>query len=191
MPFGRADIPDALYIQKNSGEWLPIGFDVLPVSRCGTGLKDVADGEMLYGRDGGFARLEKPGDDTFLQFADGKPMWAAVSTLASHGYARVKTGSYVGNGTSRTISLPVVPKLLVIQMEDDYDQNECVLQQGVRRGESVQIYDAGEYKSYRSGFQLSGNTLKTFIAYGNNLPANAPHSGYNQSGEIYLWTAIY
>lgn len=193
MPFDRADIPDALYIQKNNGEWLPIGFDVLPASRGGTGLKDIADGEMLYGSGGGYAKLEKPEDTAFLQFANGNPMWAAMSALADFGYARIATGSYVGTGESTYITLPVTPKLLIINTPGKITstgsaeiQSVAVLQQGTSQAQAL----GGNSSPYVAGIQLDGNTLTPYVGYYQSAEEESPIA-WNGNGVTYPWFAIY
>lgn len=194
IPFDRADIPDALYIQKNNGEWLPIGFDVLPVSRGGTGLKDIADGEMLYGIGGGYAKLEKPEDTAFLQFANGNPMWAAMSALADFGYARIATGSYVGDGTERTIVLPVTPKLLIVHSAKNTSYEPgAMFQSGIKHEYTSSGTDAsGAQVDYYAGIILEGNTLRTYYRLRGDRPAvDARAHFYNSTGSTYLWVAIY
>lgn len=189
MPIAENYLPDALYIQKDSGDWWQLGFSTLPVSRGGTGVTEIGDGEMLYGRSGGFAKLEKPADDVMLQFSGGSPVWAAISTLANHGYARITTGSYVGNAEARTITLPVAPKLLVIHPD------AAVLQDGVSQTQTLYgtIFDDGGgmiSESYTAGIRLSGNKLTTYKTGGENLIDAAPKA-WNQNGTTYNWVAIY
>jgi hypothetical protein len=178
IPFEQADIPDALYIQKNNGVWLPIGFDVLPASRGGTGLHGIADGEMLYGSNGGFAKLEKPEHTAFLQFNEGNPVWAAMSAMSEHGYARIATGSYVGNEEVRTIKLPVKPKLLIIHRADNsdfYRENGEMFQDGIKHEYALDGVDAsGSPSQYDAGITLEGSTLRTYYRVRGNSPAVNP-----------------
>lgn len=193
IPFERADIPDALYIQKNNGVWLPIGFDVLPVSRGGTGLQGIADGELLYGSNGGFAKLEKPENTAFLQFNGGNPVWAAMSAMSEYGYARIATGTYVGTGTSSPIILPVTPKLLIINTPGKITsigwaevQSAAVLQQGTSQAQRL----GGDSSPSVAGIQLDGNTLTPYVGYYQSAEEERP-SAWNGNGVTYPWFAIY
>lgn len=194
MPISTVEIPNALYIQKNSGEWFPIVFDVLPVSRGGTGMAEIGDGELLYGKDGGIAKLEKPSDDSFLRFENGNPAWAAMSAFAGSGYARIFTGSYVGNGEERTITLPVEPKLLILHSAKNisYEPGE-MFQSGIRHEYTAHGYDdSGNSVEYYTGITLEGNTLRTDYSLRGDRPAvNASAYFYNGTGVTYRWVAIY
>lgn len=194
IPFERVDISDTLYIQKNNGVWLPIGFDVLPASRGGTGLQGIADGELLYGSNGGFAKLENPENTAFLQFANGSPMWAAISAMSEYGYARIATGSYVGDGTEREIVLPVTPKLLVIHSASNTSYEPgAMFQSGIKHEYTYSGTDAsGAQADYYAGIILEGNTLRTYYTLRGDRPAvDARAHFYNSTGSTYLWVAIY
>ncbi len=191
----KTKIPSALYIQKSSGEWWDIGFEVVPIRRGGTGLTEIGDGELLYGKDGGFARLEKPEELSFLQFQNGNPFWAAMSVMAEHGYARIATGSYVGTGAARTIVLPITPKLLIISTDAPSGrEGDGLFQQGVTRYQTMsgQRNDGSMTEVlYEAGLTLTENTLKTKLGTGADDVENPAHKGWNKSGKTYPWVAIY
>lgn len=193
IPFEEVRVPDALYIQKKSGEWWLFGTDMLPVSRGGTGVAEIGDGELLYGKSGGFARLAAPEDVSILGFSGGAPDWTAVSTLANYGYARIATGSYVGTGEERTIQLPVEPKLLVINEMSGNGYPAAVFQQGTKQVQSLigsVAGSPGSSSSYKAGMELNGNTLTPFVSGAYSIENPTP-GAWNGNGVTYPWFAIY
>jgi hypothetical protein len=183
MPISENHVTDALYIQKDSGAWWQLGFPTLPVSRGGTGMTEVGDGELLYSKNGSIARLGKPANGTILQFSNGSPTWTDMSVIGNSGFARITTGSYVGNAAARTITLPVTPKLLVV--------DGVALQDGVPQTKTLYgtTYEGGR-ETYTAGIRLSGNRLTTYKSGGDHLIDSAPKA-WNESGTTYKWVAIY
>ncbi len=193
-PFTEAVCSREMYVQTAPGVWQRFDQEVLPVSRGGTGLTEIADGELLYGKDGGLAKLEKPEETAFLQFENGNPFWAAMSVLSGHGYARIATGSYVGDATERTIDLPVEPKLLIIHSANNRsDESGVMFQSGIKHEHTNYGYDAsGTQTEYYTGISLNGNKLTTYYRVRGDRPANNPAAHfYNGTGSTYLWVAIY
>lgn len=194
-PFAEAKSGREMYVQAAPGMWQRFDQEVFPVSRGGTGLAEIGAGEILYGKDGGIARLEKPENTAFLQFDNGSPMWAAMETMAEHGYARIATGSYVGDGSERTIVLPVTPKLLVIN-RDIYRSEEpgAMLQNGVEHKHTYTSSDSsGEWTEYYATIALDENKLKTSYSTRGDRPdaVGAGAHYYNGTNSTYLWVAIY
>jgi hypothetical protein len=183
MPISENHVTDALYIQKDSGAWWQLGFPTLPVSRGGTGMTEVGDGELLYSKNGSIARLGKPANGMILQFSNGSPTWTDMSIIGNSGFARITTGSYVGNAEARTITLPVTPKLLVV--------DGVALQDGVPQTKTLYgtTYEGGR-ETYTAGIRLSGNRLTTYKSGGDHLIDAAPKA-WNESGTTYKWVAIY
>lgn len=195
VPFAEAKSGREMYVQTQSGVWQRFDQEVFPVERGGTGLAEIADGDMLYGKDGGFAKLEKPAEAAFLQFDGGNPMWAAMSTLTEWGYARIATGSYVGTGDARTIVLPVTPKLLVInEMRTNYNYYAAgVFQQGTKQAQTrtgTIVDNPNSSSSYNAGMELVGNTLTTFVSGAYSIENPTP-SAWNEKDVTYPWLAIY
>ncbi len=187
VPFDTAEMGRELYVQVQPGIWQLFDREVFPVGRGGTGVSEIGDGEILYGRDGGFAKLEKPGEASILEFRE-TPEWVPVSALAGHGYARVTAGSYVGTGAERTITLPVAPKLLVIESSGV----SSIFLQGSKQYEVVDgTHINGGSAGYSSGFTLTGNTLVSYVSGTGSIQGPHLHSGLNENGKTYPWVAIY
>lgn len=193
VPFAEAESDREMYVQTQPGVWQLFDQEVSPVSRGGTGLTEIGDGDILYGKNGGFARLEKPDEASFLE-SGGTPAWTPIAALADHGFARIATGSYVGTGASRTITLPVTPKLLVISTDDpDEREGDGMFQQGITRYQIM----SGQHKDgsiteilYNAGLTLTGDKLTTVLRYTNNV-LNPAYKGWNKSGVTYPWVAVY
>ncbi len=188
VPFAEAKSGRELYVQTMSGVWQRFDQEVFPINRGGTGLTEIGDGELLYGKDGGLAKLEKPSGDAILQCSGGVPGWAAMSALADHGYARITVGSYEGNAAARTVTLPVTPRLLVV-----HDGSKAaVLQQGTSQTQTLYGTVTGGLSSeaYTAGVKLDGNKLSTYKSGGENLIDPAPKA-WNKNGVTHPWVAIY
>ena len=188
VPFAAMESSREMYVQTAPGVWQLFDQEVLAVSHGGTGVSSIGDGEMLFGKDGGFAKLEKPQNGTFLQFDNGNPAWAAMGALAGHGFARILCGSYEGNAEERTINLPVEPKLLVIHE----GKNAAVLQDGTYQEQSLSAsyIDSMTSGTYTAGVQLNGNKLTTYMK-GYEAFQNPQPKAWNQNSDTYHWVAIY
>lgn len=195
LPLDNYTSPEEVFIQTINGSWWPMSYSVQPVSRGGTGNGAVAYGEMLYGgNDNTMEKLAAAAEDnSFLQFVDGKPTWKPASDAAGNtGIARVVTGAYTGNGSSRTVTLPVTPKLLSISSPSGSkaDNNSygsgvwadrpCTIGQGCSDSESYSVSVENGYSWRSSSVKLSGNSVTI----------NGPYF-CNRSGVTYNWVAIY
>lgn len=187
IPFVTWYEPKKLFLQDNDGQWYQVMHEVSPVERGGTGLGSIADGELIYGADGGFVKLGIPNsENNVLRFMNGKPQWDSRDNLLQEwGALRCKTGSYTGNATVRTIPLGVSPKLLYLYGPGD----SCVLMDGMSKQKRyTTTSSSGTSVGYNSIVKLSGSNL-TFDTdeYWNKSPAQY----YNESGMRYTWAAIY
>ena len=195
VPFTEAESGREMYVQTQSGVWQRFDQEVCPVARGGTGLAEIGDGELLYGKESGLARLERPAEPSFLQFENGNPFWAAMSAMAEHGYARIAAGSYVGTGEDRTIILPITPKLLVInEMRTNYNYYAAgVFQQGTKQVQTrtgTVVGTPNSSSSYNAGMELVGNTLTTFVSGAHSIENPTP-GAWNEKNVTYPWFAIY
>ena len=173
-----------LFMQDNSGQWYQVMHEVSPVERGGTGLASIDNGQLIYGADGGFVKLDPPAsENNLLRFMNGKPQWYSRDELLEEwGALRCKGGSYTGNETKgRTINLGVTPKLLYIYG----GEASCTLADGATDRERY-TDDNGIY--YYASVKLSGATL----TFSNNQSFGTyPADHFNASGVEYKWTAIY
>lgn len=184
-----------LFMQDNSGQWYQVMHEVSPVERGGTGLDSIGDGELIYGADGGFVKLDPPAsENNVLRFMNGKPQWySRDELLLEWGAIRCKTGSYDGNGAkSRTIDLGVSPKVLYIYSVGETSlggsTERIALLDGVTDQDGYHYYDGQTNISYNASVKLSGSTL--------TFNTSEPYKGYpavhyNKSGKDYKWIAIY
>lgn len=190
VPFDVCSLQRELYLQTEIGRWEQIGFEVLPMERGGTGLQEIRKGQLLYGTDSGFAKLEPPGEEGCeLQFSNGKPMWGKQEdSYLQWGMLRVKNGTYTGDGVhNRTLELPLRPKLLVLRdPSQTYDYQKTVLADGDEdRGWYTYTKNNETYK-YWATLSLDGSKLQFHSgAFGQA----AKH--FNEAGQTYKWTAIY
>ena len=183
LPFTNYKSPVAVFSQKKAGVWTQDAFDVLPVSRGGTGLSTLVPNRYLRTQADGSVGMMSPED-----------VAEDISAL------RMMSGSYTGTGTAGSITLPVTPKLLHIYPQDGpfvdtkstsaiICDNPVTLANGGKQAE-IWTYQSGDtiYK-IKPYVSLSGNTL-TFGKI-DTYPADAPVSYCNSSGKKYIWKAIY
>lgn len=191
LPLANYTSPEEVFIQTTNGNWWPMGKEVYPVSRGGTGLNTIGKGELLVGGDGNTMETIAAATDgnSFLVASGGALAWSgAEETINNNGILRVKTGSYTGNGKSgRTVSFGVTPKMLHISTPrgrwktisvSGWSDYPIVLAQGcsdnaVFSDESVG-YDATEETVTLSGSKV---TVGKYFC--------------NSSGITYKWVAIY
>lgn len=176
-PFTSVTSPEALFVQANNGEWSQIAFDTLPIERGGTGLKSLqADRYVKTTTDGAFG------------FMTNEEVAVDIGAL------RVKTGTYTGTGSARTIDLGFTPKLIHIFSHSgpttagDYNSDKdgdqpITLGNGATVAEKWYYYEGNTRPSYWPMVKLSGTKL-TFSG-GHGAPLG------NRSGVKYTWTAIY
>ena len=196
LPLESCTSPEEVFIQTINGSWWPVGKQVYPVERGGTGLNAIGRGELLYGgSDNTMERLEAADQEhSFLQFTGGMPTWRtredAIETLGS---LRVATGSYTGNGGARTLSLPVTPKLLFISTPSGVGTSKpygsggtvqdqpCTLGQGTQDNLRYAIENEDGSTSYsKANIKLNGSIVTLSGPY-----------FCNRSGITYNWVAIY
>ena len=183
LPFTNYKSPVAVFSQKKSGVWTQDAFDVLPVSRGGTGLSNFVPNRYLRTQSDGSIGMMSPED-----------VAEDISAL------RMMSGTYTGTGTAGSITLPVTPKLLHIYPQDGpfvdtkstsaiICDNPVTLSNGGKQAE-IWTYQSGDtiYK-IKPYVSLSGNTL-TFGKI-DTYPADAPVNYCNSSGKKYIWKAIY
>jgi hypothetical protein len=175
-----------VYLQVTDGNWWPMGFEVLPVSRGGTGVTGFEKDHFLIG--GANRELRQAG---------------VAEVISLLGSLRMATGSYTGNAASRTLDIGIEPKLLYIYPttgpthygDESYTRyatvdNPVVLANGAT---------AGETNSHRvsDGSSVYMSTVKLF---GSSLIFDAKRIAYisqprallaNRSGVTYNWVALY
>ena len=183
LPFTNYKSPLAVFSQEKAGVWTQIAFDVLPVSRGGTGLSALVPNRYLRTQADGSVGMMSPED-----------MAEDISAL------RMMTGSYTGTGEDRSITLPVTPKLLHIYAEDgpfkdtNYPNaiicdNPVTLSNGSKKMEVWTYSNSSSYSLVYPYVSLSGNAI-TFGRSG-TYASNDPTSFANSSGKTYKWTSIY
>lgn len=192
--FDTAELPRILFLQTAPGQWIPVDQQVLPADRGGTGQGKVGTGELLCSGDGGWQLLAPGSSGTFLRMAGGRPVWETADQAAgSAGFLRLKTGSYTGTGTSRTVELGFAPKLLCVYPDSGPDtsgtffgnqpsDNPFVLGNGATQAGVFGHTDNGT-TYYTASVRLSGSQLIFSGRYGAKLG--------NRSGVSYTWAAIY
>lgn len=183
MPFTSYLSPAAIFSQEKSGVWTQTAFDVLPVSRGGTGVSNLVPNRYLRTQSDGSVGMMSPED-----------VAEDISAL------RMTTGSYTGTGAAGSITLPVTPKLLHIFAQDGpfvdtngmgaiICDNPVTLSNGGKAAEVWNYKTGDSYTPYKPYVSLSGNTL-TFGKL-STYPDAAPASYCNSSGKKYIWKAIY
>lgn len=193
LPLSSYTSPAQAWMEVTDGNWWPMGYEVLPVDRGGTGESSLRAGAMLYGGGDRLEQLEPPTESgSFLQWVGGLPKWQTAAEAASGGsLLRVMTGSYSGTGANRTVSLPVEPKLLNISSPGggkvgSASIGTCVIDHPVtvgQGGKDIAIYSvsvSGGTTSASGTVQLSGSTVTI----------NSPYL-CNQIGVTYNWVAVY
>jgi hypothetical protein len=195
LPLSSYTSKEEAFIQSINGNWWPLSYSVQPVSRGGTGNGTVAYGEMLYGT--GNETMERLGaaaeDNSFLMFSGGKPVWAgAGDATVNTNILRVATGSYTGNGSNKSVSLPVTPKMLHISTPSGFkfDSNsfasDAPIDRPVTLGQSGS--DAARYSySVEGGYAYS---ISSVALSGKTLSMAGPYL-CNRSCITYNWVAIY
>ena len=202
VPFTSLVSDEAVFIQRNVGVWDQIAFEVLPVSRGGTGLGSVTTGQMLYA-DGknSLKALDPPSEANSMLAYDGtKPNWQTKEEIIETlGALRLMTGTYSGTGAAGTVTLPVTPKLLYIYPESGLDASAytntrqladlpAVLVDGAETGHTKTRTVDSATRYYTAKVKLSGNTLTFDLA----VRSDYGIADYmNRSGETYHWTALY
>jgi hypothetical protein len=192
LPLANYTSPEEVFIQTTNGNWWPMGKVVSPVERGGTGLNTIGKGELLVGGDGN--TMEKlataAADNSFLMFCGGMPQWASPDGATENtNILRVATGSYKGNGGSRTITLPVEPKLIHISSNSPNplraeggasSDKACTIAQGCKDAAVYEYSTTGGISRDCGYVTLSGKSLELTGPY-----------FCNRSNVTYHWVAIY
>lgn len=179
LPFASYYSEQAAFRQVASGKWEQTEREVLPTAHGGTGLSEL-DANKYMKTTGG-------GEISFL---------TAAEVLGDIGALGIQTGSYVGNGTTRTIVLPVEPKILLVYPEDGGNvatdmeayypmDNPAVLANGASKAENWRT------TASNSGFacvvELNGSSLRCSLS---NQSTRGSAQLCNRSGVTYRWVAI-
>ena len=194
LPFTAFTQPRALFLEVADGVWETVDYEVLPVSRGGTGRAAVTAGQLLYGGSGGLEALDPPDTaGSLLRFTGGAPQWSAPEeTVAALGVIRTAQGTYSGNAAARTITLSVTPKVLVVL---GGGETCCVLLQDQRMGRTIQCSQAtssGGYPNYTAGLELQGNKLTAWMnASSTAIQCGASPRAWNAAGTTYTYLALY
>lgn len=178
-----------LWIHRENGSWWPFAQQVLPVSRGGTGLDTAAPGQLLMGGETDALQPLEPGQEaSFLQMAGGKPVWTdKEGTVASLGALRMASGAYVGTGEARSLSLPVMPKLLVISP----DEGPVEDRNSYRLWDNPMVLRNGSTVAQMGNGRASGNEVwEDTVSLSEQTVQFSAQSG-NRRGVSYGWVAIY
>ena len=180
LPLQTAQLPRCLYQQVRPGRWEQVAWQVLPVSQGGTGLTQLPEGGLLCGGGDRVTVLDMSQTDGLLRLRGGKPVWEPLETAMTEAKTlRLASGSYVGNGKTRTIALPVVPQFLLIW---DSQNNTVLLAKDSIY--NCTLYYTGGY--YDGTVTLYGSELSVYNTNGTDQPVNA----CNVSGTTYNWLAV-
>lgn len=188
LPLSSHASPEAVYIQTLNGTWWPMSYSVQPVSRGGTGIQSVANGELLYGTGReDMERLAPPaGNACFLQFVDGQIRWTTADEMASlTGFIRQGTGSYKGTGVAGTVTLPARPSKIRITSgwySAEIEQGKS--NTGYYSGTKADRWGEEETVNYTAGVTLEGNVLRFWYTQ--------PTLGYGEtwvSGDAVHWNS--
>lgn len=179
LPFASYYSERAAFRQVASGKWEQTEYTTLPTTCGGTGLSELEANKYMKTTGGG--------EISFL---------TAMEVLGDIGALSIQTGSYVGNGETRTIVLPVEPKILLVYPEDGGNvisgmgvyypmDNPTILANGATKAE------AWRTTSDNSGFspmvELNGSSLRCSLS---SQSTRGSAQLCNRSGVTYRWVAI-
>ena len=176
VPFASFTSPEAVFVQVKNGEWNQIVFDTLPIERGGTGLKSLqADKYMKTTAEGSFGFM------------------TSEQVVADLGALRMTTGTYTGNGASRTYELGIVPKVLLLYgSHAAYSSLDAfanfVYDNPIALANGATYMELYGYKSESGGSKVGSATTKLS---GSALIFSDGHAMGNKSGKTYNWVAIY
>ena len=159
LPLEECVLPEKMWAQKKDGQWWPMIVDPDPSK-----------------------------SNLFLQYIDGKKVWSdqetAISNLAS---LRIATDTYTGNGEARTVTLPLVPKLLVLSPDGGpvWDDNRTGLWDN-----PVVLRNGGTVGASGSGRGEVSGVWSDYVSLREDQLELTGLLG-NRSGKTYTWTAIY
>ena len=180
IPFTNYKSPLAVFSQEKAGVWTQTAYDVLPVSRGGTGLSALVPNRYLKTTPSG--EIGFYGDDDM------------ISDLSAEGFLRSKSGQYSGDETERTIELGVSPLSLTINpgfTTIHQEQSISINHEKTWTSGSIE-YGCG----WNTGVTLNGSKLTIWKsdAYRvgtTRLKDISTADMWNNVGTTYKWTAIY
>ena len=196
-PFHQVVMPRAMWVQEQPGLWKQTEYEVLPVERGGTGLDGFTKGQMLYADSEQTLKALDPAaeDNSFLLCEGSVPKWkTGAEVIGILGQLRLMTGQYTGNGSARTVTLPLAPKLLYIYSLSGIDnqgyQEKAVSEQPALLADGAQAADimSNGTNYCVAAVKLTGSTL-TFSRMTGSTNLNAIY--LNKSGVKYNWIALY
>lgn len=181
LPFASYYSKRVTYRQVASGQWELADAEVLPVENGGTGLNELEANKYM--------KTNSSGEISFL---------TALEALNDIGALSIQAGSYVGTATTRTITLPVTPKLIYIYQKSGLRalnymgayvamDNPILLANGATKGEQW-IVDGSGNDHFIPEVSLSGNILSFARNSGQGDKGGAMLG--NQNGVTYYWIAI-
>lgn len=182
-------VPRSLWVQSAPGKWEELVPAVLPVSRGGTGLTEAAQGAVICGADGDKLKALPGAENGLLIWKNGAQWADRDGVLQGAGYLRMEEGTYTGTGgdETKTVTLPVVPKILLICPEDNSYSTQVLINGGNSTG-TYEVKVSTYIHEYRAMAALQGNVL-TFsneAGSGNRLSRHL-----NEEGKTYRWLALY
>ena len=188
--FEQVSFPMAVYLQTQPGVWEKVITPVQGVSRGGTGLARVEAGALLCGTDTDNLTALAPEENGILQTLQGAPKWVKPEELAQNaGYLRTMQGTYQGDETERTFTLPVAPTVLFITADDG--QETACLFDGSKSGGEFQTIKGNLIVNYWAYLQMEGNTL-TYTVAPFGVAAETMYAKHmNRKDMGYRWTALY
>lgn len=205
LPLDVYHSPAEVYMQVTNGNWWALGFEVLPVTRGGTGISELSKGQMLYANESNeMAALEAPTEaDSVLMYDGETPVWRTkTKAIEALGQLRIMTGSYTGTSQDRTMELPCTPMLLVIYAASgpfvDFaganyvlSDNPLVLANGAAASAETYVsYDDDGVTRVYPAAELKGNVLRFYMLQSRSDVTDATLL-CNRSGKTYNWTAFY
>ncbi len=176
LPLAVHACPQTLWVHSTDGHWRMASRDLLP-------------GALLVG--GGDSKMENLSvgeDGSYLTVKGGKPVWAdRESTVQELGAVRLATGTYVGTGAERTLTLPLAPKLLVLSSDEGplKDRNNTVLWDN-----PVILRDGATSGAWGSGRDSENTLWRDTVSLRGAELAFSKELG-NRQDVTYTWVAIY
>ena len=199
---GSCYSPRELYVQTAAGVWKQLDHEVFPVDRGGTGVDNLAKGEMLYGSGGGnMEKLEAANEnDSLLMFSDGAPAWKTADEAKNTIHlARGVESSYEGTGKEGAVKLPGKPLVVWIRSEitesnpiggEETTNTEIIqLFPGMRNSSKCSFKQGNTTIQYNSVVSLEEDELRFSAESLGGAVGDVVH--WNEAGKQYTWTAIY